>query len=323
MTLDLKRDQAHRSRLALDGREMERRVKVIYNPAADRGKAAALLPDLRRCLSLPGAVHLAQTSRPGEATVLAAQALAQGYEVIAAAGGDGTVNEVINGFMTANDERARGTLGVIPIGSGNDFAWGIGVARDLRGACERLFVGRRRQVDIGRIGDGGEHSRYFCNGVGIGFDAAVACEVRKMRRVGGFLMYLVGVMRTLVLHHKAPHTIIRIDGQEISGEFLMVTVSSGQRYGGGFRITPEAVMDDGSLDLCIVSKMARLAILRMIPRFIRGSHVGHGLVQMQRGQHIVVDICGQQPVHVDGEIFTEHAGWLKIEVLPRHLWVTV
>ena len=302
---------------------MEQRIKVIFNPAANRGKAAVLLPRLQRYLERHGTFDLAQTTKPGEATALTIQALTQGFNVITAAGGDGTVNEVVNGLLTAQNNGAIGTLGVIPTGSGNDFAYGIGIAQDLETACTRVFVGERRLVDIGHIEDEKQRSRYFDNGVGIGFDAAVALEVRKIHRVGGFLMYLLGVMRTLAFYYKAPLLTVRFDGKEISQETLMLTVSNGRRHGGGFHITPDASMDDGLLDLCIAARMGRLAILQMIPRLVRGSHVGDSRIQMERGQHFIVEVPDGLAVHLDGEIFAECAHRLEIRVLPRQLYTIV
>jgi diacylglycerol kinase family enzyme len=197
----------------------------------------------------------------------------------------------------------------------------MGLSSDLETACARLFTGERREIDIGRIRDDGGRSRYFCNGVGIGFDGTVAREVHKIQWAGGFTKYLIGLARTFILYYKAPLVTVRYDDKEICEEILMLTVSNGRRHGGGFLITPEATIDDGYLDLCIVPRVGRLGILQLIPKFLRGSHVDDARVQMGRGQRVIVEVPDGLAAHLDGEIFAESARWLEIEVLPRRLTV--
>ena len=300
---------------------MEYRTRVIFNPQANRGTAGRLLPELERCLGLHGQADLVQTTRQGEAVELAVQALEQGFEMVVAAGGDGTVNEIVNGCLSHAGAEGRITLGIIPIGSGNDLAWTIGLPPDLETACARVFTGERRAIDIGRISDGSGRSRYFCNGVGIGFDGTVAREVQKITWAGGFTKYLIGLARTFILYYDAPQVTIRYGDKEISDEILMLTVSNGRRHGGGFIITPEATLDDGCLDLCIVRRVGRLGILQLIPRFLKGTHVGDARVQMDRGQRVIVEVPTGLATHLDGEIFADAARWLDIEVLPRRLAV--
>jgi diacylglycerol kinase (ATP) len=300
---------------------MECRTLVIFNPQANRGTAGRLLPELERCLALHGQVELVQTTRQGEAVELAARALEQGFEMVVAAGGDGTVNEVVNGCLSHAGSESRAILGIIPIGSGNDLAWTIGLSPDLQTACARVFSGERSEIDIGRITDESGRSRYFCNGVGIGFDGTVAREVHKITWAGGFTKYLIGLARTFLLYYEAPQVTIRFDDKEICDEIIMVTVSNGRRHGGGFIITPDATLDDGCLDLCVVRRLGRLGILQLIPKFLKGTHVDDGRVQMARGHRVIVEVPDGLATHLDGEIFAEAARWLDIEILPRRLTV--
>ena len=301
---------------------MERpRPYVIFNPLANRGTASRLLPELERCLAAHGGADLVQTTRPGEAAELAARAMERGCDIIVAAGGDGTVNEIVNGCLSHTREEGPATLGIIPIGSGNDLAWTIGISPDLETACARVFAGERREIDIGRITDEGGRSRYFCNGVGIGFDGTVAREVHKITWAGGFTKYLIGLARTFILYYKAPPTTIRYSDKEIFDDIMMLTVSNGKRHGGGFVITPEATLDDGNLDLCIVPRLGRLSILQLIPKFLKGVHVGDPRVQMDRGQRVIVEVPEGLATHLDGEIFADAARRLDIEVLPRRLTI--
>ena len=300
---------------------MEPRTRVIFNPQANRGTAAGLLPELERCLGEHGQADLVQTTRPEEAAELAARALEQGFEKIVAAGGDGTVNEIVNGCLSHDGKEDWGTLGIIPIGSGNDLAWTLGLSPDLETACARVFTGERREIDLGRITDGDGRSRYFCNGVGLGFDATVAREVQRITWAGGFAKYLIGLARTFILYYDAPQASIRFGDKEICDEIMMLTVSNGRRHGGGFIITPEATLDDGCLDLCIVRRVGRLDILQLIPKFLKGVHIHDARVQMDRGGRVIVEVPDGLATHLDGEIFADAARWLDIEILPKRLAV--
>ena len=299
------------------------RTRVIFNPQANRGTAAKLLPELVRCLDKYGQADLVQTTRPGEAAELAARALEQGFDKIVAAGGDGTVNEIVNGCQSHAGAEGWGALGILPIGSGNDLAWTLGLSPDLVTACARVFNGKRREIDLGRVTDGNGRSRYFCNGVGIGFDGTVAREVQKITWAGGFAKYLLGLARTFLFYYDAPQVTIRYDDREISDRIMMLTVSNGRRHGGGFIITPEATLDDGRLDLCIVRRVGRLGILQLIPKFLQGVHVDDARVQMDRGGRVVVEVPDGLATHLDGEIFCDAARWLDIEILPRRLAVLI
>jgi YegS/Rv2252/BmrU family lipid kinase len=300
---------------------VELRTLVVFNPKANRGTVSRLLPELERCLALHGQADLIQTTRQGEAGELAAQAAEQGYQRIVAAGGDGTVNEIVNGYLSYAGPGDPVVLGIVPVGSGNDLAWTIGLSPDLETSCARVFTGERKQIDVGRITDESGRSRYFCNGVGIGFDGTVAREVHKITWAGGFTKYLIGLARTFIFYYEAPPMTIRFGDREIVDEIMMLTVSSGKRHGGGFIITPEATLDDGSLDLCIVRRLGRLGILQLIPKFLKGTHVEDDRVQMDRGERVIVEVPHGLATHLDGEIFAEAARWLDIEVLPRRLTV--
>ena len=300
---------------------MENRTRVIFNPQANRGTAAGLLPELERCLAEHGEADLVQTTRPGEAAELAAGALEQGFKTIVAAGGDGTVNEIVNGCQAHAGAEGWGTLAIIPIGSGNDLAWTLGLSPDLETACARVFTGERREIDLGRVTDGNGRSRYFCNGVRIGFDGTVAREVQRITWAGGFAKYLIGLARTFIFYYDAPQVTIRFDDQEISDQIMMLTVSNGRRHGGGFVITPDAALDDGCLDLCIVRRVGRLGILQLIPKFLKGVHVDDARVQMDRGGRVIVEVPDGLATHLDGEIFADAARWLDIEILPGRLAV--
>jgi len=166
------------------------KMKVIVNPAADRGQARQKAGTILALLAEKGLdFDVEHTNWPGEAIELARAAVEAGYETVVALGGDGTSQEVINGLMQAPHTGPAGTLGVLPVGSGNDFAYGVGIPLNVETAVEHLAAGQARVIDVGFVHVDGVPDRYFGNGVGIGFDAQVAIESTRVKRLRGFTMY--------------------------------------------------------------------------------------------------------------------------------------
>jgi diacylglycerol kinase (ATP) len=291
---------------------------VIANPVAGRGNGAKVLPALRHHLAEEGLeFDLVCTTRPLEAIELARQAAADGYRTIVAAGGDGTAHEVLNGLRAATDDhQVAGTLGIIPIGSGNDIAHMVGIPENLQEACRCLAEGQTRVIDMGRLDD-----RYFANNIGMGFDAMVSIVSRKIKYLHGFPMYFLAVLETVFIYYKAPTVSITHDDQTTTQPILMATIGNGTRHGGGFFVTPLAEVDDGWLDLCIAREVSRPRILALIPHFMRGTHVDQPPVTMLRCKRAVVTCDSGLAVHVDGEIYAEAARRLEIEILPQRLRV--
>ena len=309
------------------------RIKVIFNPAADRGHARQLAPRIKEWLSANGDIGWAETSRPGEAVELATRACEEGYDVIVAAGGDGTAQEVVNGLMIGGHGEIGGsTLGSIPIGSGNDFAWMMGVAPGVRrtrnlqlvqAAAQKILAGKTRSIDLGKICDESNTCRYFDNGVGIGFDGIVNIESRKIQRLRGFLMYTVAVLRTMLYYYCAPRAVLELDEQHIEKSTLMLSVANGRRYGGGFYVTPQAEVDDGQFDVCLVEQVSRIEMLKLLLLFMKGTQATNPHVQMMRAKRVIVRCDEGYAVHADGEIFATSAKSLTVELLPQRLKVIV
>jgi YegS/Rv2252/BmrU family lipid kinase len=307
------------------------RILVILNPNADRGHAREIAPKLKALLNLNRNVGWVETSRPGDAIQLATQACKEGYDIVVAAGGDGTAQEVVNGLMACYEDGARSALGLIPLGSGNDFAWMMGVVpgkrqpRDPRGleqAIQRLTAGKTRVIDVGRVCEG-DRCRYFCNGAGIGFDGVVNIESRKIAWARGFLMYALGVLRTMVLYYRAPHTVLELDDMRIEQPLMMISVANGRRFAGGFYVAPHAEVDDGYFDVCTVDKVSRPEMLALIPKFLNGTQVNNRHVRMARARRVTVQCDEGFAVHVDGEVFSTASRRLVLEIVPRKLRVVV
>jgi YegS/Rv2252/BmrU family lipid kinase len=300
------------------------KIIVILNPMSGRRRAADKIANIQSALRKHIPFEWQETQHPGHAIECAEEAARDGFEVIVAAGGDGTAHEVANGILRANANGVQAALGLLPIGSGNDFAWTVGVPlNDLPAAIERIAQGRRRTVDAGRIRDerGVDEQRYFVNGVGIGFDAMAAIESRKIQRVHGAAMYLLAVLNTMRFYYRASQTLLVHDQHKIQMPLLMGSIANGRRYGGGFLVCPDAQLDDGQLDLCLVPQVSRAAMFGFIPRFMKGTHVKDRRVLMRRGAHVTIQCDDPLPIHADGEIFSTGSRQIDIELLPKALSV--
>ena len=305
-------------------------IKVILNPLSGSGTGRQAGEVIRRALTEEGATfEIVETTGQYSAIGQAVQAVREGWEIIAAAGGDGIANEVLNGIIEASLDTPAwkagepvGALGFIPIGTGNDFAWCLGLPTgDAAAACRVLAAGKTRVVDIGRVEDELGNVRVFCNNFGAGFDAATTVVSYGLRYLRGSLVFLVAVLKTAFLYYKAPLVTVHYNGQERTLPLLMASVANGRRTGGIFLIAPQAVQDDGLLDLSLVRQTSRLGIFRLIPYFIRGTHATQPTVTVDQTTHIIVASEQGLPVHLDGEIMRTDAKRLEVSVLPRRLRV--
>lgn len=296
---------------------------IIVNPTSGRGYAETVIPQIEERLSARGVdFELTRTERPWHAAEIAEEAAKNGIDVVVAASGDGTANEVLNGLMRA---RAAGfdktALGLLPIGTGNDFAYGMGIREELEKNCEILADNQRMLMDVGIV-RGGDYAegRYFGNGVGIGFDAAVGFEAEKIRFTRGLLTYLIAAMRTVFLYYKAPTVEITYNNEIFSQPSLMISVMNGQRMGGGFYMAPQGSPSDGELDLCIASEAPKLRIFQLINFFLSGTQAGQPEIKIGRTKQISVRaIKGTLPAHCDGETLCYAGQQLDIEIIPQAL----
>jgi diacylglycerol kinase (ATP) len=300
-----------------------KKYKIIANPHAGSGSGARSIPQIEQLLTRHGLDYdLARTERPGQAIELAREAALAGYDVVVAAGGDGTANEVINGLLAARQEGAGAvTMGLLNIGRGNDFAYGVGVPDDLERACRALAEAHTRRIDIGRV-VGGKYpqGRYFGNCVGVGFDAIGTIEVSKLPRLGGFWSFVIAIVKTILFRYYAPLTRVEYDGQTLTQPALMVSVMNGRRLGGGFMMAPHSEPDDGLFDLCVVRQMSRLRMFRILPHFMRGTQASQETVTIGQAANITITaVEGALPAQTDGEILCIDGQKLEISLLPRQI----
>jgi diacylglycerol kinase (ATP) len=266
------------------------------------GNAWRWVSDLRPIMEEFGGADWSGTVYPTHAMELARQCVEEGYELIIAIGGDGTVHEIINGLMEYPIEQ-RPRLGVIPMGSGNDFAYNIGMHTRPELALRQILSGKPRRIDIAHMSDNLGRSEYWNNTLGIGFDGTVAIRTRTIPVVRGFVMYLVAVLQTVLLNHEAPHLQVVTDQESWEDHKLMLVLCNGGREGGGFLVAPEARVDDGLLDYVTIGKVSRLMMLRLIPEVMKGTHTR--FPQVKSGKFRKMEIQSDRPlyIHADGEIF--------------------
>jgi YegS/Rv2252/BmrU family lipid kinase len=269
---------------------------VILNPAAGRGTARRAEPAVSRAFRAQGwAVDVVRTEGPGHGQELAAAAVAQGARHVIAVGGDGTVHEVANGLLRSNGDAA---LGVVPVGSGNDFAKLTGVyGHDPVRAVARLVTAHSRRFDAGRV-----LGEWFVNSVGFGFGPAVVQMRNRMLHLRGFLSYLVPIVKTF-FSFQPPVFDVAAPGFRERGYMMMIEVCNGTTAGGSYRFAPDADPSDGKLDVCVIRRVSLPRFLLALPRVMRGTHVTMREVAIIKTAKVVVR-APEQPlvVHVDGEL---------------------
>ena len=302
---------------------MHRKVKIILNPMADMGNSWRVARDLRSITEQQGGVDWSGTVYPGHGIELAQQAAQQGYDMVIAMGGDGTVHEVINGIMQG-PEADRPLLGVVPVGSGNDFAHAIGVPMQSERALVHALDGEASKVDLGLMTDEHGNKEYFDNTLGIGFDAVVTIRSHRLPLLRGFMMYLTSVIQTIFLNHNPMAMQIETDDQKWEQSNLLLTVCNGPREGGGFLIAPEAKIDDGILHYAMIKNVSRPMMFRLIPEVMNGTHGRFQQVTMGACRKMIVHADRPMYIHADGEIFSgfgTDVRHVSFEVLPLALCV--
>lgn len=281
---------------------------LIFNPAANHGRAARLIPQIEEFFNDWKLNYtLAVTKAPKEATNLAREA-AKKYEVVVAIGGDGTINEVVNGLVGS-----KATMGIVPVGAGNDFSKALGLKHRLREDLETLLKNKIRKVDVGKV-----NGLYFINLLGVGFDALVAEKMFKRPKfLKGLPVYLYSLGRALK-NYAFTHLKVTADNFREEKDFLMVAAANGQFFGGGFHITPHASISDGFFDIFLASTMKRSYLIKNIPKVIKGTHESLPEVKIIRAKKVIIEGKEELPVEYDGELLTGQKK-MEIEIVPQAL----
>jgi diacylglycerol kinase (ATP) len=288
-------------------------IPLFVNPAAARGRAKGRLPTIEKLLRDNGVEPDTRCSTSmGDLERQIRAAVEGGVERLIVAGGDGSVHEAVNGIMRANKDAA---LGIIPIGTGNDFAKAANIPLDWQ-AATRLLADRVtsnsaiRRIDVGRMND-----RYFGNGVGIGFDAKVSRIAADLDWPIGDLIYLVAVFRAMADGIITPHMKIVADDYTWDGPLTLANISNGSWVGGMFHIAPMADHADGELDLLVVAPVSGPRILRLLPKLMQGSHMNEPEISHIGVRKLQITVSAPVPSHMDGEIMPLGTSF-DIEILP-------
>lgn len=272
------------------------RAHAIVNPASGGGRGARAWPRIQPILREAGwQLTESVTERRGHAVELAA---ASSADVILAVGGDGTANEVANGILGARGTRGAGrpAFGVVPVGTGSDFARALGLPRDPVAAAGALVGARPRPVDVGEV-----NGRYFLTIAGAGFDGEVARQVNAWPKVlGGTAMYVLGILKMLVTYSPV-NVEITLDGSVQRERLFLIAVGNTAWNAGGMWTVPAARPDDGIFDVVIAGPLTRLEMLAVLPKVYSGRHLGHPKVRQARASHI--HVTGDVPlaIQADGE----------------------
>jgi diacylglycerol kinase (ATP) len=304
---------------------MDKKVKLIVNPNADRGRAWRAAADLRSIVDEYGGADWAGTVYPTHAMELAKQAAVEGYDLVIAAGGDGTVHEIANGLMQYQGEN-RPKMGIVPLGSGNDFSNAVGADPNPAISLKNALTGKPRRIDVGRLEVDSGRFEYWVNTVGIGFDTTVTIRSRKFTLVRGFLIYFLAVIQTILLNHDALRMVIETDREQWEEDLLMFVICNGAREGGGFFVAPDARVDDGIFHYTGIKKVSRAMMFRILPEVMNGTHGKFKEVRMGELRRARIKSDRSMYIHTDGEIFSGFGmdvRAINVEILPGQLEVII
>ncbi len=268
-------------------------IAFVVNPVAQKGRSAAIWQNIESHLRYDGhEFSVMYTECPGDGRNKALRAASQGATRIISVGGDGTVQEVVNSTYGMGLE-----IGVVPVGTGNDFARTAGIPKEPLAAAVLALEGEARPVDLGKV-DG----RLFTNVAGLGFDADVAERANRSKMlVSGSITYFLSVLATLY-KFQCREVTIDIDGLRWTQRILFVAVGNGKYLGGGMKIVPSAVLDDGLFDIVVAGDLTKAETLLTLPKVYTGEHVKHPKATQFRGKRVSVESHETLPVHADGEV---------------------
>ncbi|SKC88919.1 diacylglycerol/lipid kinase family protein [Maledivibacter halophilus] len=265
----------------------------VVNPVAGKGRTVEIIPKIKESFDKDNIQYEVKiTSQRGEGEKIVREGIDKGYTHIISVGGDGTAYEVVNGIR-----REKIVLGILPAGTGNDFARMINMPKDHDEILKVLKMGKTKRVDIGMV-----NNRYFLNCSSVGIDAEIVKETEAIKQyVSGPLAYLIGVFKTLT-KYKNKEVEIFIDNKKIKRNIELVAVSNGKYYGGGMKINPMADFHDGLLDICLVNKINKIKFASLFFTVFKGQHIRFQEVEIFRGKE--VKILGDKSLllNADGDI---------------------
>lgn len=311
---------------------MSERTVLVVNPSAQNGQLGRRWPelaaDLRREL---GAFEEAMTKEPGDATRLTREALDSGAGAVVAVGGDGTINEVVNGFFEGDRPVAPDALlGILPFGTGGDFRKTIPLPRDTREAARVLASRKSRVIDVGHLeltgADGRPLRRIFINIASFGMSGLVDEYVNKAsKRLGGRLSFMLATARAGLSYENQRVRLVFDDDDSAPADLTIntVAVANGRYFGGGMFVAPQAELDDGQFDVVALGDMGKLDFLRHGRKIYAGTHLGLDKVSQRRARLVRAEPVGGEPVRLDVDGETPGVLPATFRVLPAALRLVV
>lgn len=289
------------------------RVAVLLNPISGRGLSRRILEGVAPTFASRGLQsEVIETLRPHHAEEIVRSLNLSDFNALLAVGGDGTVHDVLNGMLSREDGR-RLPIGVIPAGAGNALAWDLGMA-DPKTAVERIVQFHTRSVDVAEVSVG-KRTRFALNIVGWGLAADINRLADRMRMLGRHRYIVAAILEVLRL--KRPTASLRVNGSEQEG-ILVFALGSLTRYtGAGMKIAPEAVLDDGLIDLLLVRNPSRFEILKVLPKVFGGDHMGHPELEYRQVNEFSIASKTPGVLNLDGETYGERN--CSVRVLPRRI----
>jgi len=299
-------------------------ARLIVNPVAGAGRTAKKWPQIMNLLKSIGLrFEHDLTEAPGHAIELAKSAAKKGYELVVSVGGDGTLNEIVNGLYDAGCI-GDVMLGIIGTGTGSDYIRTIGIPRQHKEACQRLLNPRKLVVDLGVVEYGSNDpmaKRLFVNFAGLGFDAEVVkATTQRFKALGSIPSYLMGLLTTF-LFYKNKEVSLKLDGKAEDRKICTIVMSNGKYGGGSMLVAPHADPADGLLDVLIIDDLTKPDLLWSLPRIYRGTHLTHPKVTMKRAREIEIRPKQQMSLQADGELLGETPA--RFHVLPAALNVAI
>jgi diacylglycerol kinase (ATP) len=293
-------------------------AKVILNPYSARWKAGERQSEVAAALHDAGIEHsISLSESPGHATVLALEAVRAGFNPILAAGGDGTLSEVINGILTAEHGRDA-VFGIIPVGTANDLADNLGWPKDLRQTAEKIAAGNTRGLDVCSV-----NGRFFVNNAGLGLEPHISIIQAGMKRLRGNLRYMAAALKG-ILDNPQWEMALEWDGGSYEGPVTLVSIGNCARTGGIFYTVPHADPYDGKLSFIHGHIATRLRILQAFPMIMKsgkGNVSEHPRVSEVHATRLTVQVPAGSPAHADGEVITARATRFDFEVHPGRLQI--
>ena len=276
------------------------------NRTAGRGATIKKLPRLEKLLQDKEMDYeIKWTESPGDATIFTKN-MRDDYDLVTVFGGDGTMNEVLNGLVGCNTPMA-----VIPIGTGNDFVRSANLPMKLEASLENILNGKPRKIDLGLYND----ERYFVNVVGIGFDAFANIQSRKIKKLKGTAVYVVAIFKTLRQWSSIPMK-IALDDHTIDDHSYLTCIANGWSVGGGLSLAPDARLEDGFFDICHVSDINSMKIVWNFPKLMNGKINDMEEVTILRSKKVKVTSEEPLPMHLDGEIIEGENKVFEVELIP-------